>query len=94
MSTIEAFTKQWRDAGRAGDRKVAEELMDEFVRQHFIQPELDSNDMSYLGPRFSFATVLNRGGGQQRVPTALPPPNTSSALTSCGRPQPCHELLR
>jgi hypothetical protein len=41
------------------------ELMDEFVRKHFIQPELDSNDMSCLGPRLSFVTVLNRGGQEQ-----------------------------
>jgi hypothetical protein len=62
VSAIEAFTKQRRDAGRAGDRKVAEELMDEVVRKHFIQPDLDSNDMSYLGPRLSLVTVLNRAG--------------------------------
>ncbi|MGW6930854.1 hypothetical protein ACWGE0_12380 [Lentzea sp. NPDC054927] len=54
-----------RDAGRAGDRKIAEELMDEFVRKHFIQPDLDTNDMSYPGPRLSLVTVLNRGGWQQ-----------------------------
>ncbi|SMC85661.1 hypothetical protein [Lentzea albidocapillata] len=65
VSAIEAFTKQRRDAGRAGDRKIAEELMDEFVRKHFIQPDLDSNDMSYLGPRLSLVTVFSRGGRQQ-----------------------------
>ncbi|MDX8141484.1 hypothetical protein SK854_05130 [Lentzea sp. BCCO 10_0061] len=65
VSAIEAFAKQRRDAGRVGDRKIAEELMDEFVRKHFIQPDLDSNDMSYLGPRLSLVTVFSRGGQQQ-----------------------------
>jgi hypothetical protein len=48
-------------------------LMDEFVRKHFIQPDLDSNDMSYLGPRLSLVTVLNRGGQQPRGGESAPP---------------------
>lgn len=60
MSAIEAFTKQRRESGEPGDRKTAEELMDEFVRKHFIEPDLDSNDMSYVGPRVSLVTVFSR----------------------------------
>lgn len=64
LSAIETFTKQRREAGDAQSRRTAERLLDEFVRKHFIQPDLDSNDMTHLGPRFSLVTVLER---QQRV---------------------------
>lgn len=60
VSAIEAFTKQRRENGKPGDRRIAEDLMDDFVRKHFIEPDLDSNDMSYVGPRISLVTVFSR----------------------------------
>ncbi len=69
VSAIEAFTKQRRENGKPGDRKTAEDLMDDFVRKHFIEPDLDSNDMSYVGPRFSLVTVLSRNN---KEPDAKP----------------------
>jgi len=60
VSAIEAFTKSRREGGDSSSRKTAEALLDEFVRKHFIQPELDSNDMTYPGPRFSLITLFQR----------------------------------
>ncbi|GAB2864378.1 hypothetical protein [Lentzea nigeriaca] len=68
MSAIEAFTHQRRESGQESDRRTAEKLMDEFVRKHFIQPDLDSNDMSYLGPRRGPVTVRGRDDKRQAAP--------------------------
>ncbi|MGE5828588.1 MAG: hypothetical protein ACM30G_09540 [Micromonosporaceae bacterium] len=66
VSAIEAFTKRRREGADAAERLAAELLLNEFIRLHFIRPDLDSNDMSYMGPRFSLVTVLERKTTHQR----------------------------
>lgn len=68
VSAIEAFSNQRRRAGEAADQKAADKLLDEFVRKHFIEPDLDANDMTYIGPRFSVVTVLDRKYGSKTAP--------------------------
>jgi hypothetical protein len=71
VSAIESFTKQRREGGDAAARRTAEDLLDEFVRMHFIAPELDSNDIAQLTPR----TGLFRAGerpAQAQSRTASP----------------------
>ncbi|GAB3849336.1 hypothetical protein ACFPIJ_36445 [Dactylosporangium cerinum] len=58
VSAIEAYTKQRRETGNSDEKREAESLLGEFIRKHFINPELDSNDMAY--PTFSFVTVTER----------------------------------
>jgi hypothetical protein len=65
VSAIESFTKQRRDGGELEARKTAEDLLDLFVRRHFIEPELDSNDIAHLTPRTGLLrakerTILNQ----------------------------------
>ncbi|WP_157623015.1 hypothetical protein [Terrabacter sp. Root181] len=60
MAAVEAYMEQ-----RLGDpstRAQAMSLMDEFIRQHFIKPELDPNEISYLGPgpKFSLVSIVRR----------------------------------
>lgn len=54
---VEAFRQQRRDSGNARDRKAAEELLDQFIERHFINPDLDSNAMAHLAPRAGFFRV-------------------------------------
>jgi hypothetical protein len=81
VSAIESFTKQRRDGGEPEARKTAEDLLDLFVRRHFIEPELDSNDIAHLSPRTGIfkakeRTVSNEqdasGKGQQNYDSASP----------------------
>jgi hypothetical protein len=58
VSAIEAYTKQRRETGSPDEKREAEALLGEFIRKHFINPELDSNDMA--APAFSFVTVTER----------------------------------
>jgi hypothetical protein len=60
VSAIESFTKQRREGGDPEARKTAEDLLDEFVRRHFIEPELDSNDIAHLTPRTGFLRARER----------------------------------
>lgn len=57
---IEAFRQQRRESGNARDRKTAEELLDDFIKKHFINPELDSNEMAHLTPRTGPFRVTGR----------------------------------
>lgn len=70
VSAIEAYTKQRRETGTREEKTEAESLLSEFIRKHFINPELDSNDMAY--PTFSLITVMerrrDRGAGTTEAP--------------------------
>lgn len=57
---IEAFRQQRLQSGNTRDRKTAEELLDDFIKKHFIDPELDSNEMAHLTPRTSPFRVADR----------------------------------
>lgn len=57
---IEAFRQQRRESGNTRDRKIAEELLDDFIKKHFIDPELDSNEMAHLTPRTGPFRVTGR----------------------------------
>lgn len=72
VSAIEAFTQQRRESGQEVDRRTADKLMDEFVRKHFIQPDLDSNDMAYLSPRRGPVTMLSRNNKRQAEKSVAP----------------------
>jgi hypothetical protein len=71
VSAIESFTKQRREGADLAARNKAEDLLDEFVRMHFIAPELDSNDMSQLTPRSGLFRARERSP-QARSATASP----------------------
>ena len=64
VSAIESFTKARRDGAEEKSRRVAEELLDDFVRMHFIEPSLDSNDMDYIAPRTGIVRVMRRDGNR------------------------------
>ncbi|MEU4293076.1 hypothetical protein AB0E63_33045 [Kribbella sp. NPDC026596] len=72
VSAIESFTKQRREGGDLAARKRAEDLLDEFVRMHFIAPELDSNDITQLTPGTGLFRTRERSP-QPRSRTANPP---------------------
>lgn len=58
MAAIESFLTQ-RLADEA-TREQAQSVMDEFIKKHFIEPDLDDNTMAYLAPRNSFLTIVHR----------------------------------
>ncbi|MFB6720795.1 hypothetical protein ACFCV3_11575 [Kribbella sp. NPDC056345] len=73
VSAIESFTKQRREGGDPAARKTAEDLLDEFVRMHFIFPELDSNDITQLTPRTGpFGAKERSSQSRSQSPPAVP----------------------
>lgn len=66
MAAIESFLTQ-----RLADettRVQAQGVMDEFIKKHFIEPELDDNSLAYLSPRNSFLTIVHRPKAQEPTP--------------------------
>jgi hypothetical protein len=57
MAAIETYMQQKKDAGHSEE---AWEIIDEFIREHFIAPTLDSNDISYIGPRTGIFRIFQR----------------------------------
>lgn len=71
MAAVEAYMAQrLSDASTQVD---AMKVMDEFIRQHFILPELDQTDVPYLGPgpKFSLLHITTRDSRR----TDAPPPD-------------------
>jgi hypothetical protein len=62
IAAIESYIEQRRSMQ---DPDVASKLLDEFIREHFILPSLDSNDMTYIGPRRGLFSALQRGGSKE-----------------------------
>jgi hypothetical protein len=82
VSAIESFTKQRRESDDPAARKTAEDLLDEFVRMHFIAPELDSNDITQLTPRSGLFQARERA-----TPPKQPArPTTRRRRSSTGGP--------
>jgi hypothetical protein len=54
VSAIESFTKQRCEGRDPAAKKTVENLLDLLVRRHFIEPHLDSNDLTQLTPRTGF----------------------------------------
>jgi hypothetical protein len=63
VSAIEAYTKQRRETGSREEKREAESLLNEFIRKHFINPDLDSNDMTYSTFSLISVTERRRNGG-------------------------------
>jgi hypothetical protein len=58
MSAIESYMQN-RQA-KLNDESKVWSVLDDFIAKHFIAPDLDSNDMSYLGPRDSIFALFQR----------------------------------
>ena len=61
VSAIEAFTRPRIEGKDASARKGAEQLLGDFIHKHFIEPDLDSNDMSYPVVSMSVVSFRERG---------------------------------
>ena len=57
MAAIESYLQQ-RRSSESDDRDWS--VLDDFIREHFIEPALDSNDVSYLGPRSGVFGLFHR----------------------------------
>lgn len=81
MAAVEAYMAQ--RLGAADTRADAIKVMDDFVRQHFIRPELDETDVPYLGPgpKFSLLHITTRDSS---TGSAAPSIGNSVPMTPTG----------